>query len=370
MTQGGQDPAITPELLLELYECTLQPCQQWPVFLARLASALNADSVAMRVIGVQEPTLHQSFVHGLNKPSYPELIRNDPFRDSVLNVPMGHVLCNHDMYTDDQFENTLHYQYYFRDENKFYAMGCIVSCEDDKALQIGLHRARGKGNFNLTERSCLTRLTPHLRQAANIQRLLTKINNLMHQSLQCLDGLSCGVWLLEPDLRCQWMNSAARELIDLGALGLAIRHGRLQIGHGKSNLQGQLQAFLSGSGPDTQTLRLSNSGAALVLCRNARVGDVPLLGVGESGMMAYLINPDKPPRLDPQTLYSLYCLTPAEIRLVQEMVHGRSMIECADQLHISPHTARTHLKSILSKTGSHRQAELIQKLMLNTVVQP
>ncbi|MDE2376809.1 helix-turn-helix transcriptional regulator, partial [Bradyrhizobium sp.] len=52
-------------------------------------------------------------------------------------------------------------------------------------------------------------------------------------------------------------------------------------------------------------------------------------------------------------------LTPAESRLVVLLAGGLALDSVASELGISRETARNHLKSAFSKTGTHRQTELI-----------
>jgi DNA-binding CsgD family transcriptional regulator len=58
-------------------------------------------------------------------------------------------------------------------------------------------------------------------------------------------------------------------------------------------------------------------------------------------------------------LGQLFELTPAEIRLLQHIVDGKSLREAAAGLHISLHTARTQLKTIFRKTGRRTQGQLL-----------
>ena len=52
-------------------------------------------------------------------------------------------------------------------------------------------------------------------------------------------------------------------------------------------------------------------------------------------------------------------LTPAEARLALHLVAGETLRSAEAKLSITYETARTHLKSIFSKTGTRRQAELV-----------
>ena len=57
-------------------------------------------------------------------------------------------------------------------------------------------------------------------------------------------------------------------------------------------------------------------------------------------------------------------LTPAEARVVDQLLQGREMQEVANGLGITLETARFHTKRVLSKTGTRRQTELM-RLMLS-----
>ncbi|HTS35614.1 MAG TPA: helix-turn-helix transcriptional regulator [Candidatus Solibacter sp.] len=61
-------------------------------------------------------------------------------------------------------------------------------------------------------------------------------------------------------------------------------------------------------------------------------------------------------------LSRLYGLTRGEAALAASLMRGKSIEEAADELFISPHTARTHLKRIFMKTDTHRQTELVVRI--------
>ena len=56
-------------------------------------------------------------------------------------------------------------------------------------------------------------------------------------------------------------------------------------------------------------------------------------------------------------------LTPAEARVVDQLLQGREMQEVANGLGITLETARFHTKRVLSKTGTRRQTELMRLVL-------
>ncbi|HEY3973264.1 MAG TPA: helix-turn-helix transcriptional regulator [Candidatus Sulfotelmatobacter sp.] len=71
--------------------------------------------------------------------------------------------------------------------------------------------------------------------------------------------------------------------------------------------------------------------------------------------------------VDERALISLYGLTKGEAVLAARLAQGKSIEEAADELFISAHTARTHLKRIFMKTDTHRQTELVVRMLLTVL---
>ena len=43
-----------------------------------------------------------------------------------------------------------------------------------------------------------------------------------------------------------------------------------------------------------------------------------------------------------------------------ELINGKSVDEASERLHITPNTARSHLKKIFSKTQTKKQGEIVR----------
>ncbi|MBQ69287.1 hypothetical protein CL689_04415 [Candidatus Saccharibacteria bacterium] len=96
-----------------------------------------------------------------------------------------------------------------------------------------------------------------------------------------------------------------------------------------------------------------------------RVLPVPLAARGPSpGARALLTlrDVDEKTIVDPELLVRAFGLTNAEARLASLISVGESIKHAAEELSISPLTARTQLKAIFAKTDTHRQSELVALL--------
>jgi len=80
-----------------------------------------------------------------------------------------------------------------------------------------------------------------------------------------------------------------------------------------------------------------------------------------------LYDQESGPAVDEKALISMYGLTRGEAMLATRLIQGKSVEEAAAELFISPHTARTHLKRIFMKTDTHRQPELVVRMLLTVV---
>jgi DNA-binding CsgD family transcriptional regulator len=114
--------------------------------------------------------------------------------------------------------------------------------------------------------------------------------------------------------------------------------------------------------PITLPRRMANS--ALVI----RVVPGPGLGCwdGRTALLK-LYDQDLSLVVDEHALSSLYGLTRGEAALAALLMRGKSIDEAVAELFISNHTARTHLKRIFMKTDTHRQTELVVRMMLTVL---
>jgi DNA-binding CsgD family transcriptional regulator len=65
---------------------------------------------------------------------------------------------------------------------------------------------------------------------------------------------------------------------------------------------------------------------------------------------------------DPAIIRSLFDLTPSEAAIARRLASGETADEIARSTGRSVLTVRTQLKSVLAKTGTRRQSELVQLL--------
>ncbi len=84
--------------------------------------------------------------------------------------------------------------------------------------------------------------------------------------------------------------------------------------------------------------------------------------------LCFIFDPERQVPVTGSLLQSIYALTPAEVRLAEQLLLGRRPAEAAEALGVTIHTVRTYLKRLYHKVGARTQATLVRKLLQTTSV--
>ena len=241
--------------------------------------------------------------------------------------------------------------------------GTTLAQAGSNSIIISVERRAKDASFSHPELSAFSKALPHLRRASELAlRLgLTRAEG----TLDGLSLLSCGGVLLDWLGRVILLNPEAERHVGNG-FGMA--HGHLQTSHRDANaaLQRLIASVLPGRrtqgppalGPITVP---RPKGCPLV------VHAAPLMGssqdiFGRAKAILMIADPDEHNEPAEPILRQAFPLTPAEARLAVALATGRDLTEIAHSSHIEVGTARTQLKAIFAKTGTHRQGELVALL--------
>jgi len=77
----------------------------------------------------------------------------------------------------------------------------------------------------------------------------------------------------------------------------------------------------------------------------------------------FVTDPEGASRSSEEVLCTLYGLTPAESRLAARLAEGEKLEDVASLFGIRLGTARNQLKAVFAKTDTHRQSELVARLL-------
>lgn len=191
-----------------------------------------------------------------------------------------------------------------------------------------------------------------------------------------LDHLNHGVALVDVDLRVHHANQQLQRLCRR-ADGLLMRDGTLAASEARGALQlhGALARALSGGADTTVRLwRLPPKRPLAILVRplDPQATGSPFAAPRQQAagspfaapLALLLVGVPDQAAVPPATrLRQVYGLTASEAAVAQRLLQGCDIHAVARLANISVTTARTHLRSLLAKTETHRQSELMSVLL-------
>lgn len=247
--------------------------------------------------------------------------------------------------------------------------------EGDLILAQAFLRGRRDGPFDVENANRMRALLPHLRRATRLRHLVRELHELHDDVRLALDALPTAVAILDPNGKIVTANSSAEALLSRGG-GHLVRGGKLTTpipsearelaaAIAKTSLFANAQSAAGSANLAATPVKLSRPAAEplWVLLYPLRPRSSVRGAIGAARTLAVLHDPEARVRLPPELLTKIHALTPTEAALASALAEGRSLADFAEARGSSEETARTHLKRILEKTGTHRQADLVRVLL-------
>ncbi|MGW5318407.1 helix-turn-helix transcriptional regulator [Nocardia thailandica] len=219
------------------------------------------------------------------------------------------------------------------------------------------------------ERGLLRVLVPHLRQALLAQSRLLRLTRERTIALATLEKAPYGILVVTAAGAVVFANSTALDI--LGRVdGLAVdRAGHVHAVPAARHAQlSKLIQHAASSEPTGGSVALPRpSGRRRLVVHVVPLDGIPTGDAEPSAVLLLVIDPDRDPVPPPDALHDLYGLTDTETLVALAVLHGDGLAAVAEELSVSLHTARTHLQHIFTKTGTHRQAELVRLLLTSSI---
>lgn len=207
--------------------------------------------------------------------------------------------------------------------------------------------------FNRADRRRFALLLPHLNHALALAHEIDTLRQRETGIRAALERVPQGLVIVAADGEVLLANAQARALLAQSGTRVA---GRLHWPSG--TLARRFDAALAQAirQPEGAPVVVPLAGRpAIVLCLQGN-GDAP-------ATCSVLVRGTAPPQAAlADALAGHFGLTPAEFRLCQALAAGQTLKACAQQWQRSYQTLRSQMKTVLAKTGAHRQAELLDLL--------
>lgn len=325
-----------------------------------IASELRSDAG-----WVQEHDLAGALIIGANHGVNPDIAgpyerhyhRLDPWLCAAKRAPLDTAFCLERHVSQRAYEQSEIYNDLVRKNGDFFhAVGLVLGTASG-VTAIAMHRVRTHASFEPQAERFLDALQPHLKRMTETRRRLARTREVAGARWVALDELASAVLIVTGRRSFVYANRAANELLSTSQVLRISPSGCVRLEPG--DLDHRLtRALIQATG------RLHGVSTTIQVDRE------PLLP------MNLRVDPLRTPWREPLAVISvqdgervlqarigaasaIFGFSAAECALLEALLRGRSIIQHADARGIRLATARTQLHSLLTKSGTGRQSELV-----------
>lgn len=223
-------------------------------------------------------------------------------------------------------------------------------------------------------REWIERLAAHARVApASLHQGVLELRGGLQAAMEYLP---MGCLLLAGDQRVLAMNARARQLIDAHP-SLIRNHKRFEVvpPEAAGRLKQAIQECLAGGKttgrrPPRSFITLPRPNRLPIILWAAPFMNVcmPDLATGSNLVVLFFYDPEYKIPLSEDYLRETYAMTRAEARVAVLLATGHAVDEIAETTGTTVNAVKFHLKSIYAKTGTHRQSELVARILPSAVL--
>ena len=348
------------ELLEVLYSAPLYP-QRWERFLDLLCEHTQSRS-SFLVCGDSRQSVSVRAQGGAGLPpdavaTYAaEYTGRDPFILPVIRSGLTGVLDPELLLPRAAVEESDFYRHLIAPQGYRYPGAVALTCTIRRFEGISFWRLEEEGYLDPESVRLMKLLFPHIKSALEIRHALGTADARAAGAEAVADASATPAFLLGGGDEIVHANSAARELLREGD-GLVVREGIL--GAAKPAMRKPLRALLQGARAAAKPLALERPSGR----RPLQLLASPVAGHGIGGVLLLATDPEKPVVLRDDVLREHYKLIAAETEVANGLLTGYSLEEIAALRKVKIGTVRDQVKSMLAKTGTNKQAEMIKLLL-------
>ncbi|WP_296747213.1 helix-turn-helix transcriptional regulator [Mesorhizobium sp.] len=226
---------------------------------------------------------------------------------------------------------------------------------------MSLLRDARQGPVVADQTQILMALAPHFTRVIELATLFDRRRSA--EQIGTLEMTGIAAMLLDWKGTVTALTTAAEALI---GTDISVRGGQLYIVDGAANRQMSdvVAALRAGLLPPQQFVVVKREGKHPIVIQVTELPKLLSGAFGRAGVLLRLFDGERKLTAAKEALNMAFGLTPAEARLAVELGHEHSIDNIAERFSVSAQTARTQLRSVLRKTGTHKQSELVA-LMAN-----
>jgi DNA-binding CsgD family transcriptional regulator len=359
------------QLLGALYDAVAEPAQ-WDSFLEKLGLQTRATSAGLLIhdfghakyslssswrISPESLRLYQEHYYAL-----------DVWAQKGLAKPVGYICSSQSLCSVEEIKTTEIYNDFMVRAGIEHGMFGLLDNSKSCLASVSLYRDRSHPEFTQSDLHLLQFLAPHIQRAFKLHRRFAELTSHSSGIETALNMLATGIVFMGSHGEIILMNRSAAALVAERDGLLAARDGLRAERPNESNL---LASTIREAASTSNGKGLS-AGTTVLISRRSRPPLHVLISPIHNSMIptskniaagAFINDPLRSQRPAREALHALFGLSPAECRVALLFVDGYSPRQISDILGVTNNTVRSQIRSIFSKTGVKRQAELIRLLL-------
>ena len=373
-------PAIGP-ITAMLYDGVLAP-QAWTQGLQALSDQLDAHAFHQVAIRRDDQSLESVVAAVSSAPPPPDKLIEFENHYAALDVrtPVlqslreGQLMLDHEHFSRATFERAPIYAEFLASVDMRHTAALPLRDGEHTRDFLGFMRHADQRPYGARERNLLIQITPHLVRANRLRWSAAELATEAALGQTVLDTLPQCVAVLGPRGHVRYLNAAAERALRPAAapaMGLRIAQGRLECSAPAAQVQlarlvaaaCRLDGQREGGSLRTHPAQSEHGGggAGKVVQVLPLQPAHPLAAAWQAipqALVTWASHEHAPEKA--AQLQALLDLSATEARLALHLAAGHSVKEFSLQQGCSWHTARTHAKNLLRKTGCHSQATLVR----------
>ena len=361
------------ETLVTLYSAVSQP-GLWEPFLAKFASQIGVTKAALMIHDFNRSAHGISTSFGDSVKESVDLYERHycQFDEWALrfprSAPPGSIFRGTEILSEDALLKSVFYNEFLKPFDVCELAGVLAWKADRQIEVLSIFRGPKEQPFDEVHFAAIKFLSPHLQTALGMRRRLLNLEVRVTDLESALDHLETALVIFDSSAKPIFANRAACELSGRkGGIQITPTHVRAEDSLENARLQAIIARAIAAG-----TRGGEEYGGAMLVSRADRRPLQILAGPfnkchnprAPRGAVAalFISDPDRAPGFRAEVLRELYGMTRAEARLATLLLTGKSLPELAESLGVAHETVRAQMKSVLHKTGTARQGELVSLL--------
>ena len=368
---SGITPDRLSEIIGSIYDCVITP-DRWAPTLSDIVDELNFATGALSVHDVATGNMRVHVTVGMDQKWIEQTTLHAA---SVYDLwgglatwsraPLEEPIMLSEATPRSSWQGNPYYEAVGRPRGMHDA-AAIALVRDSRTFGIvALGQHERDGEIGEPVKSGLRLIAPHLRRAVVIGRLFEQEATAASTFSAVLEVVAAGVVLVDAQMGIVHANATAQAMLKSGD-PIQDRGGKVAISNALANsvlVNAVAQAARKELDLERRSIdipvRRADGTPTVIQVLPLRQRTMVRGLEARTAAAVFISNAADPPRLPADAMALLYNLTPAETRIFELIVEGKTPADISQQLGLSLATVRTHLSRVFEKTGCARQADLV-----------